>query len=179
MSKTDARTRAGPRRRPALDGEELQIAAAPLRAGRRGCTDKFPSSPGRGLPLDPSGPGSAILPFVKPKGLRHIALKARDLKATERFYAKMLGLKVLFRSRGMLGLESPGGDDFINFFSTRRSIDPDVGGLDHFGFRFDRSEFARIPKELKDAGVKIVGRRGRSSVYILDPNGYTVELYAD
>lgn len=116
---------------------------------------------------------------MKPRGLRHIALKARDLKATERFYAKTLGLTVVFRSPGMLGLESPGGDDFLNFFSTRRRIDPDHGGLDHFGFRCARKDFARIQQELKDAGVKIVGRRGRSSLYILDPNGYTVELYAD
>jgi catechol-2,3-dioxygenase len=32
---------------------------------------------------------------------------------------------------------------------------------------------------VKAAGVKVVGRRGRSSIYVKDPNGYTVELYAD
>ncbi len=116
---------------------------------------------------------------MKPRGLRHIALKTRDLKATERFYTGTLGLKVVFRYRGRLGLESPGGDDFINFFSTRRPIDPDDGGLDHFGFCFDRSEFTRIRRELKEAGVKLVGSRGRWSLFLRDPNGYRVQLYAD
>jgi catechol-2,3-dioxygenase len=32
---------------------------------------------------------------------------------------------------------------------------------------------------LKAAGVKVIGRRGRWSIYVKDPNGYTVELYAD
>jgi catechol-2,3-dioxygenase len=32
---------------------------------------------------------------------------------------------------------------------------------------------------LKAAGVKVIGRRGRWSIYVEDPNGYTVELYAD
>ena len=116
---------------------------------------------------------------MRPRGLRHLALKTRDLKATERFYAGTLGLRVTFRSGGMLGLESPGGDDFINFFSTRRRFDPDAGGLDHFGLRFDRREFARVRKELKGAGVKLAGQRGRWNLYIEDPNGYTVQLYAD
>ncbi len=116
---------------------------------------------------------------VKPRGLRHIALRTRDLQATERFYTRTLGLKVVLRSRGMLGLESPGGDDFINFFATRRPFDPDDGGLDHLGFFFDRKEFSRVRKELKEAGVKVVGERGRWSLYIRDPNGYTVQLYAD
>ena len=116
---------------------------------------------------------------MNPRGLRHIALKTRDLKATERFYAGILGLQVVFRQRGMLDLESPGGDDFINFFSTRAPIDPDGGGLDHFGFCFNRKEFSRIRKELKQAGVRLAGQRGRWSLYILDPYGYTVQLYAD
>jgi catechol 2,3-dioxygenase-like lactoylglutathione lyase family enzyme len=89
---------------------------------------------------------------VRPRGLRHLALKTRDLRGTERFYTGTLGLRLVFRSGGMLGLESPGGDDFINFFSTRRRFDPEAGGLDHFGLRFDRKGFARVRKELKEAG---------------------------
>jgi catechol 2,3-dioxygenase-like lactoylglutathione lyase family enzyme len=116
---------------------------------------------------------------MKPRGLRHLALKTRNLKATERFYTGTLGLRVVFRSGGMLGLESPGGDDFINFFLTRRRFDPEAGGLDHFGLRLDRRELARARKELKEAGVKLTGQRGRWNLYICDPNGYTVQLYAD
>jgi metallothiol transferase len=117
--------------------------------------------------------------MLKPRGLRHIALKTRDLKATERFYTGLLGLKVVMREQGMLGLESPGGEDFWNFFPTKKEFDPEAGGLDHFGIKFDEKEFRRVRAELKKAGVKIKGERGRWSVYIKDPNGYTVELHAD
>jgi hypothetical protein len=36
-----------------------------------------------------------------------------------------------------------------------------------------------VQARLKAAGVTIEGRRGRSAVYIKDPNGYTLELYVD
>jgi catechol-2,3-dioxygenase len=116
---------------------------------------------------------------MKPRGLRHLALKTRDLRGTERFYTEVLGLSVAFRHRGMVFLESPGGDDVLNFNATRKGFDPEAGGLDHFGLRFDRKEFARVRAEVEAAGVPVVGRRGRWSFYIRDPNGYTVELYAD
>jgi catechol 2,3-dioxygenase-like lactoylglutathione lyase family enzyme len=117
--------------------------------------------------------------MLKPRGLRHIALKTRKMKETERFYTKLLGMKVVMRGQGMLGLETPGGDDFWNFFATKKEFDPDAGGLDHFGLHFDKKEFARVREELAKAGVEITGRRGQWSVYVTDPNGYTVELHAD
>jgi len=54
-----------------------------------------------------------------------------------------------------------------------------AGGLDHFGLYVGQKRLAVLGRRLKAAGVKVVGRRGRWSVYIKDPNGYTVELYAD
>ena len=113
------------------------------------------------------------------RGLRHLALKTRDLGRTERFYTDVLGLRQAFPHRGMLFLETPGGEDLLNFVETRRKFDPAAGGLDHFGLQFDKKEFARVREELKKAGVEVTGRRGRWSVYITDPNGYTVELHAD
>ena len=112
-------------------------------------------------------------------GLRHLALRSRDLEETERFYTGVLGLRVAFRQRGMIFLESPGGADLLNFCRTRRSLDPRAGGLDHFGLRVDRRRLAVLRERLRNAGVKIAGRRGRWAFYVKDPNGYTVEVYAD
>lgn len=112
-------------------------------------------------------------------GLRHLALKTRDLKATERFYTGVLGLKVAFRHRGMVFLGSPGGEDLLNFRQVSTPFDPEAGGLDHFGLRADRKRFRTLREQLKAEGVEVVGRRGRWAVYVEDPNGYTVELYAD
>jgi len=112
-------------------------------------------------------------------GLRHLALKTRDLAATERFYTGVLGLRVAFRHRGMVFLGSGGGTDLLNFCRVSRRFDPEAGGLDHFGLRVDRKRFRSLRDRLKATGVRPIGRRGRWAIYVKDPNGYTVELYAD
>ena len=116
---------------------------------------------------------------IGPRGLRHVALRSRDLPATERFYVDVLGLRVAFPHRGMLFLESPGGGDLLNFVATRRAFDPDGGGLDHVGFRVPTRAWRTAMTRLARAGIGVVGRRGRDAVYVRDPNGYTVELYRD
>jgi catechol 2,3-dioxygenase-like lactoylglutathione lyase family enzyme len=113
------------------------------------------------------------------RGLRHLALKTSDLRATERFYIDVLGLKRAFPHDGMLFLETAGGQDLLNFVGTRARFDPGAGGFDHFGLHFSRAEWTKIYARVKEARVRIRGRRGNSAIYIEDPNGYTVELYCD
>jgi catechol 2,3-dioxygenase-like lactoylglutathione lyase family enzyme len=48
----------------------------------------------------------ATLHPAGPRGLRHIALRSRDLRKTERFYVDVLGLRIAFPHEGMLFLES-------------------------------------------------------------------------
>lgn len=112
-------------------------------------------------------------------GLQHLSLKTRDLKATERFYTGVLGLRVAFRHRGMVFLQSPGGTDLLDFCQVSENFDPETGGLDHFGLHVDRKRYRSLHDRLKGAGVRLTGRRGRWGIYFKDPNGYTVELYAD
>jgi len=112
-------------------------------------------------------------------GLRHIALKTRDLKKTERFYTEVLGLKIAFRvSRNMIFLSSPRGNDLLNFI---RSGDKPRShqGLDHFGFKVSKAHLKEIEQRLKKRGVETEGRRGRTSIYFRDPNGYCLECYCD
>jgi catechol 2,3-dioxygenase-like lactoylglutathione lyase family enzyme len=111
--------------------------------------------------------------------LRHLALRTRDLAGTERFYIDVLGLKPAFPHEGMLFLGTAGGQDLLNFVGTRGRFDPDAGGLDHFGLHFSRAEWKKVCARVKQAGVKIRGRRGARAIHIEDPNGYTVELYCD
>ena len=113
------------------------------------------------------------------RGLRHLALRTRDLAVTERFYVDVLGLKVAFVHQGMLFLETPRGGDLLNFVAQRGRVAPGAGGLDHFGFRVLGGEWRRVAARLRRAGARIRGRRGRYAVYVRDPNGYTVELYRD
>jgi len=113
------------------------------------------------------------------RGLRHLALKTRDLRATERFYIDVVGLRPAFPHEGMVFLETPGGQDLLNFVETRSRFDPDAGGFDHFGLHFPRAEWKKVCARVKAAGVRVRGRRGTTAIYIADPNGYTVELYCD
>ena len=111
-------------------------------------------------------------------GLRHIALEARDLKETENFYREVLGLKVAFRvPPNMLFLRTPGSNDLLNFIKSGKEINPQ--GLDHFGFKVPRATLRKVEERLKENGVEIKGRRGRSSIYFRDPNGYLIECYCD
>jgi catechol 2,3-dioxygenase-like lactoylglutathione lyase family enzyme len=113
------------------------------------------------------------------QGLRHIALKTRDIAATKRFYIDVLGFEVAFPHRGMIFLKTPGGDDLLNFVATRKPFDPEAGGLEHLGLHVPRNRWKKLQESLDRAGVAIESRRGRSAVYVQDPNGYTVELYCD
>jgi catechol 2,3-dioxygenase-like lactoylglutathione lyase family enzyme len=117
--------------------------------------------------------------LMKARGLRHLALKTRDLKATERFYTSLLGMKVAFRYPSMVFFRSPGGEDLLNFARVSRRFDPAAGGLDHFGIEMDRKRFRAVKDRLKAEGIKLAGRRGQWGIYVNDPNGYTVEVYAD
>jgi catechol 2,3-dioxygenase-like lactoylglutathione lyase family enzyme len=112
-------------------------------------------------------------------GLRHIALKTRNLKLTEKFYTEVLGLKVAFRvPPDMVFLRTPGSKDLVNFVkSTARLVRN--GGLDHFGFKTTPSGLNRLEKRLKENGVAIAGRRGKHAIYFLDPNNYSIEYYCD
>ena len=113
------------------------------------------------------------------RGLRHLALKTRDLERTERFYIDILGLKPAFPHDGMLFLETPGGRDLLNFVGTRARFDPAGGGFDHFGLHFPRAEWRKVCARVRRAGVRVRRRRTGAAIYIEDPNGYTVELYCD
>jgi catechol 2,3-dioxygenase-like lactoylglutathione lyase family enzyme len=111
--------------------------------------------------------------------LRHLALRSRDLAATERFYVDVLGLEVAFPHPGMLFLQTPGSDDLLNFVATRGRVAPATGGFDHFGIHLPPARWKKIRDRLKRANIRIHARRGQSALYIKDPNGYTIELYRD
>jgi catechol 2,3-dioxygenase-like lactoylglutathione lyase family enzyme len=112
-------------------------------------------------------------------GLRHISLKTRDLKKTVHFYTEVLGLEVAFRvPPKRVFLRSPKDDDLLDFVKSREKITA-TQGLDHFGFRVSRADLKGIEKRLDNNGVEIEGRRGKSSIYFRDPNGYWVEFYCD
>ena len=113
------------------------------------------------------------------RGVRHLALRSRDLGATERFYVDVLGLRQAFPHPGMLFLETPDGGDLLNFVGVRRRFAAAGGGFHHFGLHVATQDWRGLLASLRRHGVRIRGRRGRDAVYVRDPNGYSLELYRD
>ena len=113
------------------------------------------------------------------KGLRHIALKARDLKKTEEFYIGVLGFKVAFRHPpSMTFLTTPGSGDLLNFVKSSARVSGSQG-LEHIGFKVTAAKLKRLESTLKERGIKIEGHRGKDAIYFSDPNGYHIEYYCD
>jgi catechol 2,3-dioxygenase len=113
------------------------------------------------------------------RGLSHIALKTRDLKKTEEFYLKVLGLKVAFRHPpSMIFLTTPGSGDLLNFVKTSKRSSGNQG-LEHIGFKVSAAALKRLERKLDEHDITVEGRRGASAFYITDPNGYQIEYYCD
>ena len=126
--------------------------------------------------------------MIKPRKLGHLVLRVRDIQRSEEFYTKILGLEVKGRARGTMV-----------FFRSNHEVDHDLAiaqiGADAPGPEPDRVglyhmawELADI-EELKDAyqvvvdnGVGIAGYGDHGDIkglYILDPDGIEIELYAE
>ena len=100
------------------------------------------------------------------RGVRHIALKTRDLEATERFYVDVLGFERLFPEEEMLSLQTPSGGDALNFTGTEEPFDPSAGGFDHFGIHVPERDWSQLPAQLERgrcAHPRTPGARSRST----------------
>lgn len=118
--------------------------------------------------------------------LGHVVLYVSNLEASANFYRDTLGFNEIDRQVGLalytggrthhelLLLEVGGTPD-------ERRVKP---GLYHIGFKVGDSadSLKSVYKELKAKGVPIVGMSDHyvtHSLYILDPDGNELELYAD
>ncbi len=121
------------------------------------------------------------------KELGHVVLYVTNLERVANFYRDTLGFTEIQRMVGaavfssgrthheMLLLEV-GGEPI-----SHKQLQP---GLYHIGFKVADStdELKQVYKELKEKGVTIIGTADHTvthSIYILDPDGNELELYAD
>lgn len=124
---------------------------------------------------------------MKIQELGHVVLYVSDIDRMADFYAGTLGFPVIARGRGVAAFS--GGRTHHELLLIE--VGPDAPntnrkktGLYHIGFKIgDTPEAARSAyKELVAKGVRIVGtgdHRVTHSIYILDPDGNELELYAD
>jgi catechol 2,3-dioxygenase len=118
---------------------------------------------------------------IETEGLTHLHLFVADLDRSLRFSREVFGFEEAFRDGPtMVFLHPPGSTHTITLSEVPARAGA-AGGVDHFGFRLrDKGQLDRAIAEVERAGGRLVERGervpGRPYAYVLDPDGYTIEL---
>lgn len=124
---------------------------------------------------------------MKIQELGHVVLYVRSLSQSADFYAHTLGFREITRGGGVAAFSSARTHHELLLIEVGGEPKTDTRprpGLYHIGFKIgDTPESLKEAyAELKEAGVTIVGSSDHGvthSLYILDPDGNELELYAD
>jgi len=118
-------------------------------------------------------------------GLRHVALRVRNLEQSLDFYSRVLRMQVEWRPDPSNVYLTSGSDNLaLHEIDSPSSCNdqPSHSGLDHFGFIVSRPEevddWARY---LESCGVALeqapkTHRDGARSIYFRDPDGNLIQL---
>lgn len=113
------------------------------------------------------------------RGLRHLALKVRDVGAARRFYCDTFGMRVVWEPDPDNVYLSSGSD---NLALHRDAAATPGGSLDHLGFVVPSAEDVFAAAEtLPIRGVPLAQeprthRDGSVSCYVRDPDGNLVQI---
>lgn len=119
--------------------------------------------------------------------LGHVVLYVTNLEKMADFYAATLGFHEIMRGSNTALFSGGRTHHELLLIETGGTVPEQSGprpGLYHIGFKIgDGAESLQaVYRELRDAGVSIVGASDHTvthSLYILDPDGNELELYAD
>jgi catechol 2,3-dioxygenase len=118
----------------------------------------------------------------------HVHLKVADIPRALAFYQDVLGFDVMHRYGDEAVFLSAGGYHHhigLNTWESRGGSPPAPGstGLYHVAIRYpDRKTLAGAVKRVLDAGIRLTGASDHGvseAIYLRDPDGNGVELYAD
>jgi len=124
---------------------------------------------------------------MRVKGINHVSLNVKDIKASTEFYGKVLGFRqmetVPFDGFSLVYFQIPGGGRLELFDYGGKNPagerDESEAGLRHLAFEVDDVDEAA--RRLAAAGVKItlpptdLPTLGSRAILFLDPNGVTLE----
>jgi catechol 2,3-dioxygenase-like lactoylglutathione lyase family enzyme len=117
------------------------------------------------------------------KGMRHIALKVRDIGRSKSFYQDILGMEVVWEPDSQNVYLSSGCDNIaLHEVSQRFATGAAEQQLDHLGFLVETiDQVKQLEQEFHAKGVKIVHpfkihRDGSASFYCTDPDGIMVQM---
>lgn len=117
------------------------------------------------------------------KGMRHIALKVKDIRRSKSFYQELLGMEAVWEPDPQNVYLSSGCDN-LALHELPPGREPSTAGqqLDHLGFVVESVERVReLEAEFRARGVKIVHpfkihRDGSASFYCADPDGIVIQM---
>ncbi len=117
------------------------------------------------------------------KGMRHIALKVRDLARSKQFYREMFGMDVVWEPDSKNVYLSSGCDNLALHEVTESFLNSaEERQLDHMGFLVESIErVAELERDFRSKGIKIVHpfkihRDGSASFYCADPDGVIIQM---
>jgi catechol 2,3-dioxygenase-like lactoylglutathione lyase family enzyme len=118
---------------------------------------------------------------IKTAGICHVAIDVSDLGRSMQFYTGMFDMEIVGRSDRIVHLKSAGAKDSFFLFQAGGPVSPRECGLAqfHFGFRIDDDNFDRALEYIKENNIPVYHNPHRAPgrfVYILDPDGYVIQL---
>ena len=118
--------------------------------------------------------------------ISQVQLRTARLAGVLEFYTRILGLAVSHKSDGLAILSSMPGGPGLLVLTEDRNASPRPAratGLYHFALRYPtRRDLARAYHRIAKAGYPVDGASDHGvseAIYLSDPNGNGVELYAD
>ncbi|MBM4320985.1 MAG: VOC family protein [Deltaproteobacteria bacterium] len=114
-------------------------------------------------------------------GLRHVALRVRNLQRALEFYSGVLGMRLEWQPDDRNAYLTTGSDN-LALHEAADLTDSGAGSLDHIGF------FVAAPEEVDEWGRRLEARGvtlvqqprthrdGARSIYFRDPDGNLVQL---
>jgi catechol 2,3-dioxygenase len=118
-------------------------------------------------------------------GLGPVRLQVADLERSLAFYREVLGLRVLERADARAVLAAQDSPGTLVELSERRGARPagsGLLGLYHFAILLpERPSLGRLVRHLSSAGVRpgAADHRVSEALYLSDPDGLGIEVYAD
>jgi catechol 2,3-dioxygenase-like lactoylglutathione lyase family enzyme len=116
-------------------------------------------------------------------GIRHIALRVRDLQRSLDFYAGVLGMKIEWKPDPGNVYLTYGSDNLaLHQAGEEPSSAGSSTGLDHFGLVVSKpEEVDEWAARLETNGVELVQkpkthRDGARSIYLRDPDGILIQI---
>jgi len=117
------------------------------------------------------------------RGMRHIALKVKDIKRSKNFYQEIFGMEVIWEPDPQNVYLSSGCDNLaLHEVPERGAASSTERQLDHLGFVVESVERVKeLEKEFRDKGVKIIHpfkihRDGSASFYCAYPDGVVIQM---